>query len=96
MHVGQVLQGSGAAYTSREVLADGRLKIPFHRETLELLGVLHMGGRRCRAASPWASGHFAEGQDHLFCEHGLQLSDAGGMLQSGGVQRTKSAELIRI
>ena len=63
---------------------DGRLKLLFHRETLELLGV-HIFGGGCSRASAYRPGRdAAERENQLFHQHGFQLSHARRMLQGSG------------
>jgi NAD(P) transhydrogenase len=53
---------------------DGRRKILFHRETLELLGVAYFRRKRYRTSPHRPSGLQAEGQNHLLHQHRFQLS----------------------
>jgi NAD(P) transhydrogenase len=55
---------------------DGRLKILFHRETLELLGVHIFGENATKLLHIGPSGLQAEGQNHLLHQHRFQLSDS--------------------
>ena len=69
----------------------GRLKLIFHRETKALLGVHIIGEGRRGADSHRPGGAHAGRHDRLLRRHGLQLPDAGGVLQGGGVQRSQQA-----
>ena len=58
----------------------GRLKLIFHRETRELLGVHIIGEGATELLHIGQAVMASERQDGLFRRYGLQLSDAGGVL----------------
>ena len=63
----------------------GRLKLIFHRETQADSGRAYYRRRRFRVAAYRAGGDDSGRHSGLFRQHGFQLSDAGGVLQSRGV-----------
>ena len=69
---------------------DGRLKLLFHRETLELLGVHIFGEDAAELLHIGQAVLLLKGKITYFIEHRLQLSDAGGMLQDRRLQRPES------
>ena len=74
----------------------GRLKIIFHRETHSILGV-HIIGEGASELLHIGQAVMALGrQAGIFCRDGLQLSDAGGVLQSGRVQRPEPRLQVRL
>ena len=72
----------------------GRLKIIFHRETKELLGVHIIGEGASELLHIGQAVMILKGHGGLLHRYGVQLSDAGGMLQSGGVQRAEQARAV--
>ena len=69
----------------------GRLKLIFHRETREILGVHIIGEGACELLHIGQAVMILKGNSRLFRGHGLQLSDSGGVLQGGGIQRPEQA-----
>ncbi len=69
----------------------GRLKLIFHRETREVLGVHVIGEGAVEAAAYRPGGDDLQRKSGLLCRYGLQLSDFGGVLQGGRVQRPQQA-----
>ncbi len=63
----------------------GLLKLIFHSETRELLGVHIIGDGRQRAYPYRAGGPVVRRHDRLFHQYGFQLSDLGGVLQGRGL-----------
>ena len=61
---------------------EGRLKLLIPPGNAGPVGRAHFWGRCRGAAAHRAGGAAVERQNHLFHPYGLQLSDAGGMLQS--------------
>ncbi len=64
----------------------GRLKLIFHRETREILGVHIIGEGASELLHIGQAVLSSEGHGGLLRGYGIQLSDAGGVLQDGGVQ----------
>ena len=73
---------------------EGRLKLLFHRETLELLGVHIYGEDAAELLHIGQAVLLLKGKMTYFIQDGLQLSDAGGVLQGRRLQWTEPAELI--
>ena len=69
----------------------GRLKLIFHRETKAVLGVHIIGEGAAELMHIGQAVHGARRDDRLLRRHRLQLSDAGRMLQGGGIQRPEQA-----
>ena len=72
----------------------GRLKLIFHRETREMLGVHIIGEGAAELLHIGQAVLAFEGTVDYFVEHGLQLPDAGGVLQDRGVQRAQQARAV--
>ena len=72
----------------------GRLKLIFHRETREILGVHIIGEGAAELLHIGQAVMVLEGTMDYFVEHGLQLPDAGGVLQDRGVQRPQQAVAV--
>ncbi len=67
----------------------GRLKLIFHRETRQLLGVHIIGEGASELLHIGQAVMVLNGNHRLLRRHRLQLSDPGGMLQSRGLQRSE-------
>jgi len=74
-----------------QILGDvtGLLKLIFHSETRELLGVHRRRGERADPHRP--GGPVVWRQDRLFYRHGVQLPDARRMLQGRSIRRDQPA-----
>ena len=72
----------------------GRLKLIFHRETKEVLGVHIIGEGAAELVHIGQAVRRVRWHDRLLREHGLQLPDAGGVLQDRGVQRPQQAVAV--
>ena len=69
----------------------GRLKLIFHRETREMLGV-HIIGEGASELLHIGQAVMILKDGGLFRGYGFQLPDAGRMLQTGGLQRHQQAD----
>ena len=69
----------------------GRLKLIFHRETQAVLGVHIIGEGAAELIHIGQAVMALERHGRLLRRHGVQLSDAGGVLQGRGIQRPEQA-----
>ena len=72
----------------------GRLKLIFHRETRELLGVHIIGEGATELLHIGQAVMILKGTIELFRGYRVQLSDAGRVLQNGGLQRHQQADAV--